>query len=232
MLLKNLGVISREWHDGYSRNSSAEECLLRAQWLDHAERLQSEKSGHILSSCRDKSLVLWKLIKEHNKYGGRRSVSRASFASSSTSSCHRTATTSGSWDMTLRLWDLQSDNTTRRLRGQHEGVLLVMVSADNRQISSDARDKMVKPWNTLADCKYTIQDDGHSDWVNCLRFSPSTSNPLMSAPARTKWSRYGIWSTVNWRPTTKATTATSTPSPSLQTAPFVPPVARTRGDLP
>ena len=52
-------------------------------------------------------------------------------------------------------------------------------SADNRQIISGSRDKTVKLWNTLADCKYTIQDDGHSDWVSCVRFSPSTTNPLI-----------------------------------------------------
>ena len=39
-------------------------------------------------------------------------------------------------------------------------------SVDNRQIVSGSRDKTIKLWNTLAECKYTIQDDGHSDWVN------------------------------------------------------------------
>ena len=66
-----------------------------------------------------------------------------------------------------------------RFEGHSKDVLSVAFSADNRQIISGSRDKTVKLWNTLADCKYTIQDDGHSDWVSCVRFSPSTTNPLI-----------------------------------------------------
>ena len=35
-------------------------------------------------------------------------------------------------------------------------VLSVAFSADNRQIVSGSRDKSIKLWNTLAQCKYTI----------------------------------------------------------------------------
>jgi len=35
--------------------------------------------------------------------------------------------------------------------------LSVAFSADNRQIVSGSRDKTIKLWNTLAQCKYTIQ---------------------------------------------------------------------------
>lgn len=52
-------------------------------------------------------------------------------------------------------------------------------SVDNRQIVSGSRDKTIKLWNTLAECKYTIQDDGHSDWVSCVRFSPNHANPII-----------------------------------------------------
>jgi guanine nucleotide-binding protein subunit beta-2-like 1 protein len=35
-------------------------------------------------------------------------------------------------------------------------------------------------WNTLGECKYTIQDaDAHSEWVSCVRFSPVTNNPII-----------------------------------------------------
>ena len=36
-------------------------------------------------------------------------------------------------------------------------VMSVAFSADNRQIVSGSRDKTIKLWNTLAQCKYTIQ---------------------------------------------------------------------------
>merc|ERR1711939_622764 len=50
---------------------------------------------------------------------------------------------------------------------------------DNRQIVSGSRDKTIRLWNTLAECKYTITDDAHSDWVSQVRFSPSAKQPII-----------------------------------------------------
>ena len=86
---------------------------------------------------------------------------------------------SGSWDGTLRLWDLASGNTTRRFIGHTKDVLSVAFSADNRQIVSAARDRTIKLWNTLGICKYTIQEQGHTEWVSCVRFSPLAQNPVI-----------------------------------------------------
>ncbi len=55
---------------------------------------------------------------------------------------------SGSWDGTLRLWDLQSGETSRRFVGHSKDVLSVAFSADNRQIVSGSRDKTINLWNT------------------------------------------------------------------------------------
>ncbi len=41
---------------------------------------------------------------------------------------------SGSWDGTLRLWDLNTGNTTRRFVGHSKDVLSVAFSVDNRQV--------------------------------------------------------------------------------------------------
>ncbi len=50
----------------------------------------------------------------------------------------------------------------------------------NRQIVSGYRSKTIKLWNTLGECKYTIQDaDAHSGWVSCVSFSPATATPII-----------------------------------------------------
>src|SRR5438045_2250556 len=86
---------------------------------------------------------------------------------------------SASWDKTLRLWELATGNTTRRFVGHTNDVLSVSFSADNRQIVSGSRDRTIKLWNTLGDCKFTITDKGHSEWVSCVRFSPNPQNPVI-----------------------------------------------------
>jgi WD40 repeat protein len=86
---------------------------------------------------------------------------------------------SSSWDKTLRLWELSTGVTTRRFVGHTNDVLSVSFSADNRQIVSGSRDRTIKLWNTLGDCKYTITDKGHTEWVSCVRFSPNPQNPVI-----------------------------------------------------
>jgi len=87
---------------------------------------------------------------------------------------------SGSWDATLRLWDLNTGATTRRFVEHSKDVLSVAFSVDNRQIVSGSRDKTMKLWNTLGECKYTIADqDAHQGWVSCVRFSPVNTNPII-----------------------------------------------------
>jgi WD40 repeat protein len=86
---------------------------------------------------------------------------------------------SASWDKSLRLWELATGETTRTFVGHTNDVLSVSFSADNRQIVSGSRDRTIKLWNTLGDCKFTITDKGHADWVSCVRFSPNPQNPVI-----------------------------------------------------
>merc|ERR1711998_398645 len=71
--------------------------------------------------------------------------------------------------------------TTRRFVGHAKDVLSVAFSVDNRQIVSASRDKSIKLWNTLGECKYTIGEqggaEGHTEWVSCVNFVPNSQNP-------------------------------------------------------
>jgi len=86
---------------------------------------------------------------------------------------------SASWDGELRLWDLNYGTTSRRFVGHKKDITSVAFSADNRQIVSGSRDKTIRLWNTLGECKFTIEDGGHTDWVSCVQFSPNASNPVI-----------------------------------------------------
>jgi len=140
----------------------------------------------VVSASRDKSIIVWNLTRESEyNYGVPRRALRGHnhFVSDIVLSSDGNFALSGSWDATLRLWEIGSGKCTRRFAGENghtKDVLSVAFSADNRQIVSGSRDKTVKLWNTLGVCKHTISDSGaHSEWVSCVRFSPSTQAPVI-----------------------------------------------------
>ena len=139
------------------------------------------KGDVLLSASRDRSIILWTLNPTEESYGyaQRRLTGHGHFVQDVAISSDGQFALSGSWDGTLRLWDLSTGNTTRRFVGHSKDVLSVAFSADNRQIVSGSRDKTINLWNTLGQLKYTISEKGHTEWVSCVRFSPSTSTPLI-----------------------------------------------------
>lgn len=117
---------------------------------------------------------MWTLNREEENYGTARRSLRGHnhFVSDIAISSDGQFALSGSWDTTLRLWEINTGKCTRRFVGHTKDVLSVAFSSDNRQIVSASRDHTVKLWNTLGECKYTFLEDGHSDWVSCVRFPP------------------------------------------------------------
>jgi len=135
----------------------------------------------LLSASRDKSLILWTLTRDDEKFGvaKRRLKGHSHYVQDVAISSDGQFALSGSWDGTLRLWDLSTGTTTRNFYGHTKDVLSVAFSADNRQIVSGSRDKSINLWNTLGQCKFTITDEGHKEWVSCVRFSPNLATPLI-----------------------------------------------------
>eukprot|EP01041_Mallomonas_annulata_P002239 gene2239-4353_t len=157
----------------------------------------AEDPNMILSASRDKSIIVWSLTKEEGNYGYAKRALRGHnhFVSDVVISSDGQFALSGSWDATLRLWEISTGRCTRRFVGHSKDVLSVAFSSDNRQIVSGSSDRTVKLWNTLGECKYTIQEEGHSEWVSCVRFSPSQTAPVIVSAGWDKLVK--VWSLAN-----------------------------------
>jgi len=157
-----------------------------------------EQPDMILTASRDKSVIQWTLTKEEGRYGvaKKRLTGHSHYVQDVAISSDGQFALSGSWDGNLRLWDLNHGTTTRRFVGHTKDVLSVAFSADNRQIVSGSRDKTIKLWNTLGLCKFTITDDGHKEWVSCVRFSPNLTNPLIVSAGWDKIVK--VWTLDHW----------------------------------
>jgi guanine nucleotide-binding protein subunit beta-2-like 1 protein len=137
----------------------------------------------VISSSRDKSVLVWDVDVNAPVESGpvgrpvKALTGHSHFVSDVVISSDGQFALSGSWDKSLRLWDLETGRSTRQFWSHTKDVLSVAFSADNRQIVSGSRDRSIKLWNTLAQCKYTMQD--HSDWVSTVRFSPSSRDPVI-----------------------------------------------------
>jgi guanine nucleotide-binding protein subunit beta-2-like 1 protein len=149
-------------------------------WVTSVATTHVEKEM-LITGSRDKTVMVWELTPESDSYGyARKSLTGHNRPISDVViSSDGQFALSGSWDKTLRLWDLNAGNTVRVFNGHEKDVFSVAFSQDNRQIVSASRDKTIKLWNTLGECKYTLTEDQHTDWISCVRFSPSAKTPLL-----------------------------------------------------
>lgn len=153
---------------------------------------ENEDSNVLITGSRDRTLMIWKLsdaeIEEDVDPNGKRFAGvpfksltgHSHFVSDVALSIDNMYALSASWDKTLRLWDLRTGKTSRIFNGHTKEVLSVTFSGDNRQIISAGADRTFKLWNTLADCKFTNDQNNHSDWVSCVRYSPVAKNPYFA----------------------------------------------------
>jgi len=140
-----------------------------------------ENPDLLLTASRDKSLIVWQITREEEKYGfaKRRLKGHSHYVQDVAISSDGQFALSGSWDGTLRLWDLNTGVTTRRFVGHTKDVLSVAFSADNRQIVSGSRAKAINLWHTLGQLKFVITEHGHTERVSRVRLSPTPNTPLI-----------------------------------------------------
>lgn len=158
----------------------------------------------LVSGSRDKTLLTWNLFPEPKEgvvgQPCRSFTGHNHFVSDVCLSLDGNYAISSSWDKTLRLWNLKTGQTVRQFIGHKKEIFTVCFSQDNRQIISSGADKEIKLWNTLADCRYTSEQNNHQDWVSQIRYSPhlksqakSTFDPYFASVG---WDgRLKIWNT-------------------------------------
>ena len=142
-------------------------------------------SDLLLSGSRDKLIIQWELnyegqkvsIKDENddeKVIEKNLVGKPlkylhghnHFVSSLALNSDSTKLVSGSWDKTIRLWDIPTAKSDLLFKGHTKDVLSVAFSHDERLIFSGSMDNTLKYWNTKGDLRYS--NDQFKDWVSCI----------------------------------------------------------------
>ncbi|RZM06540.1 MAG: hypothetical protein EOO88_53235, partial [Pedobacter sp.] len=71
---------------------------------------------------------------------------------------------SGSWDKTIKIWNVSSGKCTATLEGHSDNVLSIVVSNDNSFLASGSWDKTIKIWN-VSSSKCTATLEGHTNLI-------------------------------------------------------------------
>jgi len=150
------------------------------------ETVEGETKEFLITGSRDKTVIIWDIAEkkesdEDKEWGFPKRVLKghSHFISDLQLSQDSRYCLTGSWDGTLRLWDIKKGATIRRFVSHTRDVLAVAFSSDNRQIASGGRDKHLKIWNTVGECKFTVEQNAHTDWVSSVKFYQDTKNPIV-----------------------------------------------------
>ena len=153
----------------------------------------------LLSGSRDKSIIQWKLNFEGEivilRDDEDKEVKKIlmgkpykslhghnHFVSSLALNSDNTKLVSGSWDKTIRLWDIPSSKSDLIFKGHTKDVLSVAFSHDERLIFSGSMDNSLKYWNTKGELRYDNNQFG--GWVSCI---------LNISKGKTNYIAVGCW---------------------------------------
>jgi len=78
---------------------------------------------------------------------------------------------SASYDMTVRLWDVETKRELTELKGHSNWVQSVTFSPDGKRIASGGKDKNVRLWDVESQQPIT-ELKGHGDAIRSVAFSP------------------------------------------------------------
>ena len=137
----------------------------------------------LLSGSRDKSIIQWELNYEGHKVTYKDEDDKEivknivgkplrsfhghnHFVSSLALNSDCTKLVSGSWDKTIRLWDIPSCKSDVIFKGHTKDVLSVAFSHDERLIFSGSMDNTLKYWNTKGEERYS--NNQFKGWVSCI----------------------------------------------------------------
>ena len=86
----------------------------------------------------------------------------------------RNKLTAGSYDKTLRVWDVQSEEVEFELEGHTKSALAIAFSKDEKYVVSASRDLSVKIWSAKTGELLNSIEQRHSDNIFDIEFHPHT----------------------------------------------------------